>query len=116
MSNQEEINKVEMSIEEARLAIARKTALLRLEQNADFKTIVLDGFMKDHAVTQVMLKAHPTMQTEAAQKLLEAQLVAIGNLKQFFIGIYVKGDNAAMALADDEITLEALHQEDLDKG
>ena len=114
MANAEELHQVEMSIEEAKKKIARKDALVRLENNPDFNELVQKGFLESHAIRQVMLKAHPGMQSEAAQKMLDAQICAIGQLKQFFIAIYTDGCNAEDALAADELTREELLAEGLE--
>jgi hypothetical protein len=116
MSRAEDLENIEMSIDHARKSIARKDALVRLQSNPDFTELIEKGFMESHAVRQVMLKAHPGMQGEAQQKLLDQQINAIGGFRQFLIGIYTKGMNAAQALAEDEDTREELLREDLTNG
>ena len=115
MSNAADIKEIEMSIEDAKLSIQRKEALVRLEQNQDFKTIIGEGFLEKHAVRQVLLKSHPGCQAESIQKGLDMQIIAIGSLKQFFISIFNEGTNAEEAMANDEKTLEELNAEGLDK-
>lgn len=109
----QDLENIELSIEEAKRKIARKDALVRLEKNPDFKTIVAEGFLETHAIRQVMLKAHPGMQSEAQQKMLDQQITAVGQLKQFFIAVFTEGMNAESALAADEETREQLLAEDL---
>jgi hypothetical protein len=112
----EELEKIEMSIEQAKVSIARKDCLVRLQQNSDFRELIERGFMESHAVRQVMLKAHPSLQNETQQKLLDNQITAIGNFKQFLIGVYTEGMNAMQALHEDENTREELLREDLTNG
>ncbi len=69
--------------------------------------------MENHAVRQVLLKAHPAMQNENAQKLLDQQITAIGGFKQFLINVYAEGCNAEQALVNDEATREELLKEGL---
>lgn len=109
----QDLEAIEISIEQARKAIARKDAFVRLQNNLDFQEIIEKGFMEQHAVRQIMLKAHPSMQGEAQQKLLDQQICAIGGFKQFLIGVYTEGMNAAQALSEDENTREELLREDL---
>lgn len=116
MSREEDLEAIDISIDEAKAKIQRKEALERLQQNPDFKTIIDDGFLNSHAIRQVMLKAHPQMQEEKAQNMLNRQITAIGELKQFFIAIYSEGMNAANAISQDEATREELLQEDLIDG
>jgi len=113
MSTAEDLNSIEISIAQARVSIARKDQLVRLQGNPDFVALIEKGFMESHAVRQVMLKAHPSLQSEAQQKLLDQQITAIGGFKQFLIGVYTEGMNAAAALAADEQTREDLLAEGL---
>lgn len=113
MSNAQELENVEMSIAQAKVSIARKEMLDRLANNPDFQNLIENGFMRDHAVRQVMLKAHPGLQSEAQQNLLDQQITAIGGLKQFLIAVHTEGMNAEAALIADEATREELLQEGL---
>jgi hypothetical protein len=113
MGNAQELESVEISIAQAKKSIERKDQLLRLENNSDFKALISDGFLNSHAVRQVLLKAHPGLQTEAQQKMLDQQITAIGGFKQFLIGVYTEGMNAEAALAEDEQTREELLKEGL---
>lgn len=112
----EDLESLEISISHAKKSIARKDCLVRLQNNPDYKELIEKGFLEAHAVRQVMLKAHPSLQGEAQQKLLDQQIAAIGGLQQFLISVYTEGMNAAQALQDDEATREELLQEDLTNG
>jgi hypothetical protein len=116
MSTPEELQNIEISIEQAKVSIARKNTLIRLQQNPDFKELIEKGFMEAHAVRQVMLKAHPSLQGEKEQNMLNSQINAIGHFKQFLIAVYTEGMTAETALVDDEKTREELLQEDLTNG
>lgn len=116
VENAAEIQNVEISIAQARVSIARKAQLTRLQQNPDFQALIEKGFMEAHAVRQVMLKAHPALQKEDAQKLLDQQITAIGGFKQFLIGVFTEGTQAEAALAADEETLDELLKEGLENG
>ena len=111
---EQQLESLELSIEEQRVKINRMQALARLEKNEDFKKIFDEGFLRDHAVRQVMLKSHPSMITdEGMQKVLDNQIAGCGALKQFLIAIYQEGRNAEIALAEDQATMEEIHAEDL---
>lgn len=116
MSRAEELADLEITIEQAQKSIARKECLARLQLNPDFKELIEKGFMEQHAVRQVMLKAHPSLQGEKEQKLLDQQINAIGQFKQFLIAIWTEGLNATQALAEDESTREEILREDLING
>jgi len=116
MSNREDLEMIEISIEDAKKAIARKDALSRLQNNKDFQDLIEKGFMEKHAIRQVMLKSHPATQNEAAQKMLDQQITAIGSFKQYLLNVYSEGMNAESALENDEATREELLKEDLTNG
>jgi hypothetical protein len=112
----EELESLEITIEQAKKSIARKDCLVRLQMNQDFKELIEKGFFEQHAVRQVMLKAHPGMQDEKNQKILDQQITAIGNFRQYLIAVYTEGMNAEQALREDETTREELLREDLTNG
>lgn len=114
MSTAQDLEAIEISIEQAKVAIERKDMLTRLNNNPDFQKLIETGFMEKHAIRQVMLKAHPGMQSEAQQNLLDQQITAVGGFKQFLVGVYTEGMNAQAALEADESTREELLTEDLD--
>jgi hypothetical protein len=116
MSTAQDLDAIEITIEEARKKIARKEGLVRLQQNADFSKLIEKGFLEDHAVRQVLLKAHPGMQGESVQKMLDQQITAIGGFKQYLISIFSEGMEAEASLEADEETREELLEEDLNHG
>lgn len=109
----QELDAINKQIEEAKKKIARKDALMRLEQNPDFKELIQKGFLESHAIRQVMLKAHPGMQSEAMQKLFDQQITAVGGFKQFLVSIVSEGLAAQESLVSDEATQEELLKEAL---
>lgn len=113
MSTAQDLDGIDIQIEDAKKKIARKDALIRLEQNQDYRDLIEKGFFESHAVRQVMLKAHPGMQNPDTQKILDQQILAIGGFKQFLIAVYGEGMNAEAALVADEATREELLKEDL---
>ena len=108
-----QLEKIEITIEQAKASIKRKDVLVRLEKNRDFKELISKGFLEAHAVRQVMLKSHPALQEEKQQNLLDQQITAIGGFKQFLINVFTEGMNAEQALIADEATREELLQEDM---
>lgn len=116
MSNAQEIQAVEISIEQAKASIKRMQCLDRLEKNPDFKELITDGFLKDHAIRQVMLKASPQFKDPECQKDFDNQIGAIGHFQQYLYAVRNMGCNAEFALANDEQTREELLAEDLING
>jgi hypothetical protein len=112
----EELAKLEITIEQAKKDVARKDRLVRLQSNPDFKELIEKDFLESHAIRQVMLKAHPGMQDEKSQKIVDQQINAIGQLKQYLIAVYTQGLNAEVAIGEDENTREELLKEELTNG
>lgn len=112
--NAQDLADIEQSIEQSKKSIARKDAMVRLEKNADFQLLITEGFLKDHALRQVMLKAHPGFQDEVTQGVCARQIVACGEFKQYLVAVYAEGVAAEQALAADEATQEAILAEGLE--
>ena len=112
--NAQDMEALQITVAEAKAKIERQDMLTRLEANPDFRELIENGFMGDHAIRQVMLKAPPAIQDEMRQQLLDQQITAIGGLKQFFVNIFAEGQEARVALADAEEAMEEVAQEGLE--
>ena len=80
--------------------IAKYDALVRLERNPDFKTLILDGYFRDKAVDGVSLLANEGIKRQGLRADVMEQLVAISNLQDFFITVKNLGGNAKAALEE----------------
>ena len=116
MSYEDQIKEVEINIEDAKEMIALRDALNRLENNKDFRKIILDGYFKDEASRAVLLKADIHMQQDKDQKQLDNIITGIGFLRQYFGKIYAMASQAEMGLKNDEETREQLYAEQLNAG
>lgn len=106
-----QIENLEIEIAGQKTAIQRAEMLKRLEKNPDFKALITEGFLEKHAVRQVLLKAHPGLQGEPQQKMIDLQMAAIGGLKQFFVSIFTEGNNARQEMEQSEETLQEILRE-----
>lgn len=113
MSNETQLEAVELSIEQAKESIFSKDALDKLTKNDAFKKVILDGYFVDEASRLVLLNAEPSMQGETEQAAIQKSIIAIGYLRQYFHTIMQLGAMAERALADDELTREELLRGDL---
>jgi len=107
MSDQE-LESIELSITQATKILDDAKALERLTTNADFKRIILEGYFKDEASKQVLMKAQPGMEGPEMQAAVTKVIDAIGTLRQHFIAINQFGAMAEKSLADDQVTREEL--------
>lgn len=113
MTNEEQIENIEISIEQAKKAIDSMNSLLKLTKNKDFKKVINEGYFEKEASRLVLLKADPSMQSPEDQRLIENSIIAIGFLRQYFSAVIQMGRMAERTLASDESTREELLSETL---
>lgn len=97
-----DLEKIELTIEQAKEAIADVEAMERLKKNRDFKRIFEKGFFDAYAVNLVYLKADPNMRTPEDQEDIIKDIDSIGRLRMYLSAIYQKGHVARKDLADAE--------------
>ena len=115
MSNEHEVQQVEISIEQAKYAINIGDALARLSNNADFKLVFLENYLREEPIRLTRLKAAPAMKSEEQQNAIVKSLDAIGELIQYLGLLEAQAEMAKSALLADEETLQALYAEGLDE-
>jgi hypothetical protein len=112
---EQDIQKVEISIESAQLAVSMAASLEQLMKNRAFKSLIMHHFMEKNAVRLVHLKAAPQSEDPVEQAHIIKEMDAIGTLSTWLNTVRQLGVNAAYAIAQDEQTLEALHRETLEQ-
>ena len=113
MNSEQQLQHIEISLENAKKAIDLATALQRLHENPDFKTVILDDFFKEEASHSVLLKSDASMSTDEKQKSVDIIITSIGGLYQYFGKVYRLGDMAIKAIAADQSTREEILEEQL---
>ncbi len=109
MSNEEEVQEIEISIEQARELIELKNALERLTLSSpDFKKVFLEGYLKDEALRLVNTKADPEMATPENQALIITGIDSIGYLQVYLRTIMQRGRYMESQLQNDLETKEEL--------
>lgn len=93
-----ELNEIELSIEQAEKKVKLAEQLERLFENEDFKALIDEGFMKEYALRMVKLRAHPAMQEDRDQRIINEKIEAVGTLNQYFQAIFAEGRHAEGAL------------------
>ena len=86
-ASQEEM--INVDIEDAKLAIARYEALLRLFDNKDFEEVILKDYIEHESTRLTMALADPNPALNR-NNLLE-QLLAISNFNQYLITVQRTG-------------------------
>lgn len=76
-------------------------SLERLENNEDFKRVILEGYFKEKAVNGVSLLAQDAIVSGGHRTAVIEDLIAISSLEDFFITI--KNLGSVSDLGDEEI-------------
>jgi hypothetical protein len=98
-------------IEQAKKAIAMRDALVRLESQPDFKTVIETGFFKDFSNNLVMQRGMPEMR--GVPEIMEAntrKIDSIGELNHYFRGVKAMGaqsENSLIAARELESRLDS---------
>lgn len=108
-----QLQEIEANIARNKEIVAKGAALERLKGNADFKTVVITGFLKDNAVRLVHLKGDPNMQQPEKQAAIQAEIDAIGHFASYLNSVGRFAAMAASSLAEDEATREEIAAEEL---
>jgi hypothetical protein len=112
-TQEQEMDIIRMTIEDAKEKIALGDALIKLSNNEYFKTVIFDKYLKDYPINLVMMKASPTaLRSEDMTRHICAQIDGIGHFKQFLMAIQAEADMARKALADSEDELQEMHRQE----
>lgn len=111
--SQDVLNELDRNIREAKKIADVGDALERLRKNADFKTVIQEGFFEKEAIRLVHLKAEPNFQTAERQASIVTQMDAIGSLAQYLTTVLHKAALARKAIAADEETRDEVLAEGL---
>ena len=111
MSTNEDIHQLEVTLENAKEAVAAKDACNRLTDNKDFQKIVVEGYLQNFAARQVMLRADPEFKDPEKQADVLKAIDGIGQFRMFMLNIMAQGTAAQNAIEGDEATLEEIRNE-----
>lgn len=113
MDQQQQLQQIEISIDQAKEAVALSSALRRLHQNKDFELVITKGFFDAEASRAVLLRADPEMQSDENQKQINDIITSIGGLYGFLSKVYRVGQMAEQSMSDDQETRGEILQEQL---
>jgi len=105
------VEQIEVSIETAKIAVAKRDALLRLSKNPDFKLVIEDGYFVEESKRLVLLKASPAMGSTEHQENIIKAIDGIGSLFQYLVATTQTGEQMERSLKADEITRDELLEE-----
>lgn len=113
MSNEADLVELELSEEKAREQIDMRDAFIRLQNSADFQTVIEKGYFKNEASRLTLLRADKGMQDPNNQNEINRGLIGIGELYQYFRVVLMMGDQAESAMQEYRATREEIAAEDL---
>jgi len=82
--------------------VSLNDALVRLKENEDFKTLILEGYLKDKAVKGVSMLATDYVKQGGHRPDVMEQLVAISQLQDYFEMVSQLGTIDPESPVDDE--------------
>jgi hypothetical protein len=106
----EQIQEIELSIQEAKKAVAFGEALDRLLRNKDFQTVIDEGYMTAEARRLTLLLGDPNL-TDSQRDSVTVSLRAIGELHTFFLARKSLAEQMQNAIEQAEAELEVIHAE-----
>ena len=106
--NTSEVEAIERNIKKAKEFVSMGAALERLSKNVDFRKVIKEGYFEQEAIRLVHLKSDVSMQSDASQKTILAQIDAIGTLAAYFQTIAFTNDQAQKAIDQDEAMIEQI--------
>lgn len=108
MSNQEEkivgltVEELHQRREELKKFNARAEALVRLQNSADFKLVITDGYMEDEAIRLVHLLGDARFNSDnnksAYREDFQERMIGIARLSEYFRSIFQLGKQAQKEL------------------
>ena len=111
MSNESDVQEIEISMSAAQETINRMKVFMRLIENPDFQAIIEKGYFEDEAVRLVGAKSSPALADEVSQSELDRDIIGVGRLRQYFYAIVQQGRAAEGALAAEQEELELMRAE-----
>ena len=113
MNNEDKINTIEISVEQAKKDVAIMKAVHNLGAHPDFVNVVIKGYFETEAHRLVMLKAEPAMQSDEMQKSIIKSMDAIGSFRQYMIARIHEGRMAEKAIIENQETIDSMREEDM---
>ena len=113
MENQEQVEKqIEISIEAAQDAVAKKNAVGALFINPDFRLVFEELYFKEEPARLVSLLTDPEFSSDERQEELMRDMLGISSTRQFLINLHKMGLQMEQTIARSEAELEGLRNQE----
>jgi len=107
---------IEISIEAAKEAVARKNDMDTLIRDKRFESIFSVGYLEKEPARLTSLLADSDWQTEEKQQSIVDDLRAISSFRQYVLGIKAMGSQMERQIAGSEAQLEEMRLEAEEEG
>lgn len=107
--SEQQIQEIEIDIQSAKKFVARGEALARLNDNPDFKLVILDGYFKEECMRNVALKAAYAMRKDEDQKIILKAIDSIGELNNYLSLIEQQAQEMSDAIAESNLEIQDLY-------
>ncbi len=111
-----ELEQIEEAIKEHKKVVGLQDALIALEKNKDFKTLITDMYLRDYVLQSVTFSASIAAADEKTKRHNDMIINGVGALQQFFGLIQAKGEASreSLAAAEEERALALTEDEEED--
>ena len=106
MTNDEQMQEIEVNIANARGKVADRDMLRNLLKNKDFERIIMKLYLEEEAVRLVHLKSEPMEELHKVN--IDNKMYGIGALDRFFRSIMAEGSQMEIAIRESEEELEGM--------
>ncbi len=93
-----QVQQIEVSIEQAKENISLLDTLRKLEQDPNFKKLILENYLEKESIRLVSALSSPALQAEEQQKLLHGDMLGIASLRSYFSKIIADGQMSKNAM------------------
>jgi hypothetical protein len=106
-----QLQEINLTIEEAQKNIELMEAYHRLQDNLDFKKLILEGYYINEAADLVANKVRPELAQEHHQQMIDRLILGVGGLRMYLTKVHNMGVQAKNALDAHYRTREEIMEE-----
>lgn len=108
------IEQIELTIEEAQKTVAKAEMARRLSTNRDFQKLVMEDYWVEEAARLTHLFTDPQAPDEVRQSA-HNDMIGVGGFKRFMSQTILQGNMAAQAIEDAREDLEYVRSEEFEE-
>lgn len=110
MTNQTRIETLQLTIDDAKLAVELMHKLETLNKHKEFNEVIDEQLFKNYAQSLVHLLSDPARQSDEEREDIIKDMEMIGRFRQFLHSIYQRGRMAEKTILDTQEEIDELRQ------